>query len=61
MYGGLFERARRVGGGGGGDGDGEDEDGAGLYSTAALRAEEAPLYLACNPIIAPMQSSLFQP
>ena len=53
MYGGLFERARRVGGGGGGDGggggggggdgDGEGEDGAGLYSSAALRAEEAPL------------------
>ena len=59
MYGGLFERARRVGGGGGGGGEGED--GAGLYSTAALRAEEAPLHLACHPITAPMQSSLLQP
>ena len=36
MYTGLFERARR--GGGGGE---HGEDGAGLYSDAALRAEEA--------------------
>ena len=52
------------GGGGegeGGEGEGEGEDGAGLYSSAALRAEEAPLHLACTPITAPMQSSLFQP
>ena len=43
MYTGLFERARR--GGGGAE---HGEDGAGLYSDAALRAEEVTLALALS-------------